>query len=92
MFPYPDVLDVIDLATNHSLAVLGVEVFQLEPHGLFVQKISDYEVGFSGDWEAFVRNNNAHAKEFVQQEIRGEEHGYILTSASKQEFDKLSSG
>lgn len=89
LLPYPDVLEAIDLATNHGIAVLGVEVFQLQPDALVVQRISDYEVLFSGDWAAFVRNNNAHAKEFVQQETRGEEHGYTLTSASKQEFEKL---
>lgn len=26
LFPYPEVLDVIDVATRHGIAVLGVEV------------------------------------------------------------------
>ena len=75
LFAYPDVLEVIELATDHSIAILGVEVFQIEPEGLLVERISDYEVPFSGDWAAFVRSNNAQVKEIVQQEIRGEGHG-----------------
>ena len=87
--PYPEVLEAIDIATKNSIAVLGVEVFQVESDGFRVQEYSHYEIPYGDDWASFVSMNNELARAFVEEHRRGEEHAYILTSTSKQEFEHL---
>lgn len=90
VIPYPDVLEVIQIASTNSIAVLGVEIFQLLSQGeLLALDYSTYQFPFQGDWENFTRLNNAAAVRFVETHVRGEEHGYILTSTSKREFQEL---
>jgi hypothetical protein len=91
VFPYPEVIKVIEIACKHEIAVLGVEALEIRPDGLKVIDYSGYEFQFTGDWLAFVRVNNTEAVRFVESHRLDEGHGYILTSASKQEFNKLSS-
>lgn len=88
VFPHPDVLDVIRLATEHDVAILGVEVFEVK-EGLRVEDYSGYEFASCDDWRDFVRINNSAALEFVRSHPAGEDHGYILTSASEREFRQL---
>ena len=89
VIPYADVLEAVQIATEHAIAVLGVEVFQIIGDGLLAQEYSTYEFSLGDDWEAFVRLNNVQARDFVEHHARGEEHGYILTSTSKHEFADL---
>ena len=89
LFPFPDIVEVIDFATHHGIAVLGLEVFQVEADSLRVLGFSRYEVPYPGDWNEFVESNNAQALQLVQAFPRGEEHGYILSSASEREFRDL---
>ncbi|MCC6487559.1 MAG: hypothetical protein IT364_08655 [Candidatus Hydrogenedentes bacterium] len=90
VFPYPDVLEVIRLATAHSVAILGVEMFEVSDC-LQVQDYSGYEFASGSDWQEFVRANNDAALEFVHSHPGGEEHGYIVTAASEREFRRLGS-
>lgn len=88
VFPHPDVLDVIRLATEHDVAILGIEVFEVKA-GLLVEDYSGYEFPHGDDWRDFVRDNNSAALEFVCRHPAGGDHGYILTSASEREFRQL---
>jgi hypothetical protein len=46
---------------------------------------SSYTV-FTGDWKAYVATMNAEADCWIRKHPLGENHGYILTSASEREF------
>lgn len=89
VFPYPQVMDVIQIATQHGIAVLGVETVEVRPDGVKVDQMSDYEVLFAGEWRPFVELNNSNALDFVRRNPSGEDHGFILTATSRSEFDNL---
>lgn len=88
VFPHPDVLEVIRAATEHGVAILGVEMFEIK-RGLRAEDYSGYEFDCGDDWQGFVRENNSAALEFVRSHPSGEEHGYILTAVSEREFRQL---
>lgn len=88
VFPHPDVLEVIRVATEHGIAILGVEMFEVKRH-LRVKDYSGYEFVCGDDWQEFVRTNNRSALEYIRSHASGEEHGYILTAASEREFRQL---
>ncbi len=88
VFQHPDALEVVSAATEHGVAVLGVEVFQVEA-GLQVEDYSGYEFPCSDDWQEFVRANNTAALEFICGHSSVEERGYILTAVSEREFRQL---
>lgn len=88
VFAHPDVLDVIRIATEHAVAILGIEVFEVKD-GLLAQDYSGYEFPSGDDWRDFVLVNNRAAMEFVRSHPAGEDHGYILTSSSEREFRQL---
>jgi hypothetical protein len=50
-----------------------------------VADASSYTV-FTGDWKAYVAMLNAEAERWLKEHRLGENHGYILTSASESEF------
>jgi len=78
----------IDIATKYQVAVLGVECFRILADGLGVEVYSSY--GFETDvWREFVERNNREAILFLDQNSRGDGYGYILTTASQNEFTHL---
>jgi hypothetical protein len=87
-YPYFSVMEVIDIADQNNIAVLGVELLQSHPNGPVVEAISGYEFPFRGDWKEFVEKNNAAAREIIVRNQKGEEHGYVLTSATEAEFHR----
>jgi hypothetical protein len=91
VFPFPQVLEVIQFATSKDIAVLGVEVVEAQGRKLKFEGWSVYDtaVHFEGDWLHYVRSNNASARDVVERNPCGEEHGYVLTAVSKDEFDLL---
>jgi hypothetical protein len=92
-FTYPDVLEVISLCTANGMAVLGVEIFVVRPEGFQTEHLSIYdqhmrqgsEVDKDG-WSDYVAENNRHADEFVRLHPSGDDHVYVLTTASWAEF------
>lgn len=88
VLPYSEALDAVRIATEHLIAVLGLESFEVRPDGLQVVDYSGYDhyITFAGDWKAFVVANNAQAQRWITEHRLGENHGYILTSASQVEF------
>jgi hypothetical protein len=89
VYPYQDALDVVQIATQNRISILGVEVFHVLSSGLLTRRISAYLIPFGGTWLEFVRANNLRAVEFIQENRKGEEHGYILSSTSEEEFRSL---
>jgi len=80
----------VRIASENSIAVLGVEVFRILDAGLGVETYSGYEFQFDGLWRDFVGLNNESALRFMDENSFGEDHGYILTATSEMEFGELS--
>lgn len=87
--PYPEVLEAIDIASAEKIAVLGLELFQVEGESLLFVTGSGYDLPYGGQWDEFVRANNAAARDFVANNRRGEGFVYILTSTTSQEYYDL---
>jgi hypothetical protein len=89
-FTFPEVLDALAMCTQHEVAVLGIELFKVIPTGYHTEKISPYEVKLSGQtWHEFVVLNNSLAVEFVRQNHGGDDHFYLLTASTQQEYPSL---
>jgi hypothetical protein len=86
IIPLPEVNQAIHLATKHLIAVLGVESFRILENGFGVEGYTGYAVDFQGDWATYVRQNNEAALRFIEENQLGEGYGYILTTASEDEF------
>ena len=87
-FTHPEALQVVEICTTKGIAVLGVEIFRARSEGFQAQGASDYEVA-PQEWLAFVEQNNALAKECLRQNPAGDEHVYVLTTSSQDEFREL---
>jgi len=61
VLPLPHAKEAIKLASEHLIAILGVEVFHIEENGLRVENYTGYGFDFLGDWPAYVQQNNRAA-------------------------------
>ncbi len=86
LYPIDAVSELIRIADERDIAILGVELFRIVANGLQTEAMSSYEVPFDGNWNDFVRKNNALASEFVHRSHKGQNGGYILTSVNETEF------
>jgi hypothetical protein len=89
MIPLRQVTEAIKIAAEHMIAVLGVEVFQLSPHGHRTEGYTVYEFKLQGDWRIFVSQNNQAALQYIADHQFGDGYGYILTTTSAEEFSHL---
>ena len=91
VMPYAEALSSIAIATKHKIAVLGLESFEVRPSGFLPIDYSGYDryIHFTGHWDAYVTKINAAAESWIKEHRLGENHGYILTSASRNEFALL---
>ena len=89
LMPFRKLTEVVELATQHLIAVLGVEVFRILPNGLGAEGYSGYEFKLDGNWADFVSRNNQSASAYVDQHQFGEGYGYMLTTTSENEFAHL---
>lgn len=89
VIPLPQVKQAIHLASEHLVAVLGVESFRILTNELGVIGYSGYAFDVQGDWLAFVRLNNEAALRFVEKNPLEKGYGYVLTTASEREFKEL---
>ena len=93
-FAYPDVLEIIEACSANEIAVLGVEMFFVKPDGHYASGCSTYDLLEKQrwpavqlpDWLEYVKFNNACGIEFVRQNPLGDDHVYILTTASWREY------
>jgi hypothetical protein len=95
-FTFPEVLEVIRLCSEHQIAVLGPDLFNVGRDGrLETEKLSAYHLQLkknpkqSEEWPDYVRINNTLAEEFVRQNPAGDDHVYVLTTASWREFHEM---
>ena len=92
VLPYSEALSAIRVANLHLIAVLGIESFQIR-HDSLLATVSytgyDSETPFAGDWNGYVTAMNAKAERWIEENRLGENHGYILTSASESEFKEM---
>jgi hypothetical protein len=96
-FPFPEVLRIIELCSQNEIAVLGVELFLVKLDGYYASGCSDYDLQEKdkwptvvlADWPEYVRYNNILAQECVRRNPLGDEHVYVLTTASWREFGEI---
>ena len=93
-FTFPEVSEVVRRCTENQIAVLGMEVFEVTPNGTLTKKLSvyDQQMGSGPEqregWADYVKANNALAEEFVGVNPSGDDHVYVLTTASWREFQE----
>ena len=90
VIPLPEVKQAINLATEHLIAVLGVESFRFLENGLLgVESYTGYAFDLPGDWATYVRQNNDASLRFIEENQLGKGYGYILSTCSEGEFKNL---
>jgi hypothetical protein len=91
VLPYAEALAAIVVATNHQIAVLGVDAYEVQRDGLQTVYLADpsAHLHFTGDWRAYVAGINFEAERWLKGHRLGENHGYSLTSTSESEFTDL---
>jgi hypothetical protein len=91
VLPYCEALRAIEIASEHRIAVLGLEAFEVREDGLYTVGLANASayIRFAGNWQAYVAKMSAEAERWLKEHPLGEGHGYILTSASQDEFAKL---
>jgi hypothetical protein len=91
VLPYVEALAAVMIATEHKIAILGLEAHEVKKEGLFTVGLADASayIRYAGDWQTYVDKMNAEAEAWLKLHRLGENHGYILTSASETEFTSL---
>ncbi|PYU23025.1 MAG: hypothetical protein DMG32_16910 [Acidobacteria bacterium] len=56
VLPYAEALRAIGIATEHQIAILGLEAFEVQKEGLLTVDYTGYDrdIPFTGDWKAYV--------------------------------------
>jgi hypothetical protein len=87
---YEDALAAVGIATEFQIAVLGFDSGEVLGDGFKILDYTGYDrdIPFEGDWKTYVSAMNVEAEHWIKGHQVGENHGYILTSASAREFDK----
>jgi len=94
-FTFPEASEVIRLCTENEIAVLGVEVFEARLTGYLTKNLSIYDQQTGSGpteregWADYVKTNNVLAAEFVKLNPVGDDHVYVLTTASWREFQEM---
>jgi hypothetical protein len=93
LLPFVHASAAIRLATEHQIAILGIDAFEVQPDGLATVYLSDpsSHIKFTGDWKSYVTTMNAECDRWLEDHRLGAKYGYILTSASENEFINLTS-
>ena len=86
LFPLDEAKAAIGVATQNLIALLGVEVFRILDNGFATETYSGYEFRLDDGWQDYVSLNNEAALHFLDENSFGEGYGYILTSASENEY------
>ena len=91
VLPYAQASQAIAIATEHKIAILGLEAFEVKKEGLLTVRLADASayIRFTGDWKTYVARMNTEAEHWLREHHLGENYGYILTSASEREFASL---
>jgi hypothetical protein len=91
ILPYEDALTAIATATEHRMAVLGLDSGEVVDDGFRVVGCTGYDrdIDFTGDWNVYVAAINAEAERWIKEHRLGKNHGYTLTSTSQEEFSGM---
>ena len=89
--PYPEILEAVRIATSKEIAILGVETFTVLGESLLCESFSGYNFELGEDWSSFVQANNDHALHEIAEADRHAGIRFILTTASKSEYEELGS-
>jgi hypothetical protein len=91
VLPYVYALEAIGIATANEIAILGVDAHEVRNGSILTIDLHDGSdaIKYAGDWRAFVQQLNNDAREWVTEHRLGENRGYILTSTSQEEFERL---
>ena len=83
----------VQIATDHSIAVLGLEAGEVKGDGFQVIDYTGYEVDvmLKPDWKAYVEAMNSRAEDWTKTHRYEHNHGYVLTATSEREFRELPS-
>jgi hypothetical protein len=92
VLPYAQALQAISIATEHKIAILGLDAMEVQKDGLATVYLADASayIRYTGDWNAYVTKMNTEADSWLREHRLGENQGYILSSASETEFRSLS--
>jgi hypothetical protein len=92
VLPYSEALRAIGVASQHHIAVLGLELFAIRKDGLLTVDYSGYDSGhirdvpFIGDWNTYVVKMSDEAEIWIKAHRIDVSNGYVLTSASEREL------
>jgi hypothetical protein len=91
VLPHAEASSAVGIAIEHQIAILGFEAFEVRKDGLLTVDLNDpsAHISFAGDLLAYVVAMNTEAAHWINEHRYGANHGYILTSASKSEFDQI---
>jgi hypothetical protein len=91
VLPYAEASSAVGIATKHQIAIFGFEAFEVQKDGPRTVDLNDpaAHIAFAGDWLAYVVALNTEADHWINEHRYGANHGYILTSASRSEFDQI---
>jgi len=89
--PYPEVLAAVQIATSKNIAILGVETFTVVTDALQCDRFSGYSFELGEDWISFVQANNGQALQEIAEAGHHSATRFILTTASKSEYEELGS-
>lgn len=91
VLPHAEASSAVGIATEQQIAILGFEAFEVRKDGLLTVDLNDpsAHISFAGDWLAYVVAMNTEADHWIKEHRYAANHGYILTSASKSEFDQI---
>jgi hypothetical protein len=88
VLPYTGALRAIGVASQHHIAILGLELFDIRKDGLVTVDYRGYDgdIRVIGDWNTYVAMMNSEAENWIKAHRVDVNHGYILTSASEREL------
>ena len=88
---YEDALAAIAIATDHRIAVSGLDSGEVLEDGFRGVEYTGYDedIEFSGDWDVYVAAINAEAGRWIKEHPLGRNHGYVLTSTCEEESRRL---
>jgi len=91
-FRFEEALIAIRLCSKNTIAVLGIEIFEVHAGQLVWKSLSTYDQQMKKgpiqkqEWAAYVAKNSTLAEEFALSNPFGDGYVYVLTTASWREL------
>jgi len=89
-FTHTNAIKAVQICTENEVAVLGVEIYQVQGNDFQSQGCSEYDLGFKvHNWSLYVKDNNILAVQVLGKYLESDGFVYLLTTASEREFEIL---